>query len=304
MEFFQEEIDRVDAKAKVTGTAQFSYEYNIPNLAYGVIVASTITKGMIISLNTKSAERAPGVIAVISHLNIPKLKGYEPAADADKLPPIRKGFKVFENSMVRFNGQPIAIVVADTFERATYAASLVKAQYQKEEHHTDLSEAIKNETQLTGNPDNDYIRGEVDAWKNAPVKIEAEYEIPYEVHSAMEMHAITVKWDTDDKVTVYEKTQTLSGTQGSIARVFGIPPQNVHVITKFVGGAFGSAGSTWPHSIAAVIAAKQTGRPLKVSLTRDQMFTMVGYRPKAIQKIGMGASKDGKLLGITHEANA
>ncbi|MEO6328737.1 MAG: xanthine dehydrogenase family protein molybdopterin-binding subunit [Ginsengibacter sp.] len=304
MGYFPEELDRVDAKAKVTGTAQFSYEYNIPNLAYGVMVASTITKGTVISLNTKSAERAPGFIAVISHLNIPKLKGYEPAADADKLPPIRKGFKVFENNLIRFNGQPVAIVVADTFERATYAASLVKAQYQKEEHHTDLHEAIKNKTHLEGNPDNDYIRGELDAWKNAPVKIEAEYEIPYEVHSPMEMHALTVTWDADDKVTVYEKTQSLSGTQGSIARVFGIPPQNVHVITKFVGGAFGSAGTTWPHSIAALIAAKQIGRPLKVSLTRDQMFTMVGYRPKAIQKIGMGATKDGKLFGITHEAHA
>ena len=303
MGFFPDELDRVDAKAKVTGTAQFSYEYDIPNLAYGVMVASTITKGTITSLDTKSAKKAPGVIDVISHLNMPKLKGYEPAADADKLPAIRKGFKVFENNMVRFNGQPIAIVVADTFERATYAASLVKAQYQKEEHHTDLHEAIKNATPLEGNSYKDYVRGEADAWKNAEVKIEAEYEMPYEVHLPMEMHAITVKWDADDKVTVYEKTQTLGGTQASIARVFGIPPANVHVITKFVGGAFGSAGSTWPHSIAAVIAAKQIGRPLKVSLTREQMFMMVGYRPKAIQKIGMGASKDGKLFGITHEAD-
>ncbi|MEO8109136.1 MAG: xanthine dehydrogenase family protein molybdopterin-binding subunit [Ginsengibacter sp.] len=304
MGFFPNEIDRVDGRAKVTGTAQFSYEYDIPNLAYGVIVASTITKGTITSINTKSAERAPGVIAVISHLNMPKLKSYEPAADDDKQPAIHKGFKVFQNNVVHFNGQPIAIVVADTFERATYAASLVKAQYKIEEHHTDLHEAIKNQKPLEGNPDNIYTRGEADAWKNAPVKIEAEYEIPYEVHLPMEMHALTVKWDSDDKLTVYEKTQAMSGTQGSIARVFGIPPQNVHVITKFVGGAFGSAGSTWPHSIATVIAAKKIGRPLKVSLTRDQMFTMVGYRPKAIQKIGMGASKDGKLFGITHEADA
>lgn len=308
MGFLPDELDRVDARAKVTGKAQFSYEYDFPNMAYGVIVSSTITKGIITALDTKSAERAPGVITVISHLNIPKLKGYEPAPDADKLPPIKKGFKVFENNMVRFNGQPIAIVVADTFERATYAASLVKTQYQKEEHQTDIHQAIKTGTPLEGNSYKDYVRGEADAWKNVPtsvgMKIEAEYEIPYEVHLPMEMHGLTVKWESDDKLTVYEKTQTLSGTQGSIARVFGIPPANVHVITKFVGGAFGSAGNTWPHSIAAVIAAKQTGRPLKVSLTREQMFTMVGYRPKAIQKISIGASTDGKLIGITHEANA
>ena len=128
MGFFPAEFDRVDAKAKVTGTARFSYEYNIPNLAYGVMVGSTITKGSITALDIKSAERAPGVIAVISHLNIPKLTGYEPAKDADTLPAIHKGFKVFGDNIIHFNGQPIAIVVADTFERATYAASLVKAQ--------------------------------------------------------------------------------------------------------------------------------------------------------------------------------
>ena len=304
MGFFPEELDRVDAKAKVTGTAQFSYEYNLPNLVYGVIVASTITRGTIKALDTKSAEKSPGVIAVISHINVLDLKSYQPQADANQQPPIRRGFKVFENNMVRFNGQPIAIVVADTLERATYAASLVKTEYNKEEHHTDLHEAIKTGTPLEGNAYKENIRGEADAWKNAPVKIEAEYEIPYEVHLPMEMHAITVNWESDDKVTVYEKTQTLSGTQGSIARVFGIPPANVHVITKYVGGAFGSAGSTWPHSIAAVIAAKQVRRPLKLSLTREQMFTMVGYRPKAIQKIGMGTTQDGKLIGITHEASA
>lgn len=304
MGFFPDDLDRVDAKAKVTGTAQFSAEYNFPNLAYGVMVGSTITKGTINALDTKSAERAPGVLAVISHLNIPKLPGYEPPKDADKLPPIRKGFKVFSDNVVRFNGQPIAIVVADTFERATYAASLVKAQYQKEEHHTDLHEAIKTGTPLEGNSYKDYVRGEADAWKNAPVTIEAEYEMPFEVHLPMEMHGLTVLWDGPDKITLYEKTQYLAGTQGSIARVFGIPEKNVHVITKYVGGAFGNAGSTWPHSIATAIAAKQLQRPIKLSLTRDQMFMMVGYRPKAIQKIGMGATKDGKLFGITHEANA
>ncbi|MEO6868045.1 MAG: xanthine dehydrogenase family protein molybdopterin-binding subunit, partial [Ginsengibacter sp.] len=304
MGFFTNEFDRLDAKAKVTGKAQFSYEYDIPNIAYGVMVGSNIAKGSIIALDTKGAEKAPGVIAVVSHLNLPKLPGYEPPKDADQLPAIRKGFKVFSDNIIRFNGQPIAIVVADTFERATYAASLIKAQYQKEESHTDLHEAIKTTTPLEGNSYKDYVRGDADAWKNAEVKIEVEYEIPYEVHNPMEMHGLTVKWDADDKVTMYEKTQTLQGTQGSIARVFGIPEKNVHVITAFVGGAFGSAGNTWPHSIAAVIAAKIIGRPLKVSLTRDQMFMMVGYRPKAIQKIGMGASKDGKLFGITHEADA
>ena len=151
MGFPPDEFDRIDAKAKVTGKAQFSYEYNIPNLAYGVMIGSNITKGTILALDTKTAERAPGVIAVISHLNMPKLKTYEPGADADKMPAIKKGFKVFSDNVIRFNGQPIAIVVADTFERATYAESLVKAKYQKEESHTDLQEHIKNAHPLEGN---------------------------------------------------------------------------------------------------------------------------------------------------------
>src|SRR5215212_11151448 len=195
MALFPDELDRVDAKAKVTGTAQFSAEYNFPNLVYGVIVGSTITKGTITSLDTKSAERAPGVVGVISHINVLALKSFEPQADANKQPPIRRGFKVFADNVVRFNGQPIAIVVADTFERATYAASLVKAQYQKEEHQTDLHETIKSGTPLEGNPYKENVRGEADAWKNAPVKIEAEYEIPYEVHLPMEMHGLTVYWE-------------------------------------------------------------------------------------------------------------
>src|ERR1035437_8627157 len=171
MGFFTDEIDRVDGKAKVTGTAQYAYEYNIPNVVYGVLVGSTIAKGTITTLDTKSAERAPGVVGVISHLNLQKPSGYEPPKDADTLPPIRKGFK--------------------PFERAVYAASLVKAQYQKEEHHTDLREEIKNAKPLEGNSYKDYVRGEADAWKNAPVKIEAEYEIPYEVHLPMELHGLT-----------------------------------------------------------------------------------------------------------------
>jgi xanthine dehydrogenase YagR molybdenum-binding subunit len=296
-------LDRVDGKAKVTGAATYAYEYNIPNVAYGVIVGSTIAKGIITELDTKGAERAPGVLGVISHLNISKLPGYEPAKDADTLPLIRKGFKPFENNMVRFNGQPIAIVVADTFERAAYAASLVKAKYQKEEHHTDLHEEAKNAKPLEGNSYKDYVRGEADAWKTAPVKIEAEYEIPYEVHLPMEMHGITAVWEGPDKVTVYEKTQTLSAHREALRDIWDSRKQCSRYF-EYVGGAFGSAGSTWPHSVAAVIAAKQLQRPIKLSLSRDQMFMMVGYRPKAIQKMAMGTSQDGKLLGITHEAIA
>ena len=306
-EFFDTDmypLDRVDGKAKVTGAAKYSAEYDFPGLVHAVLVGSTIAKGSIQSMDTKAAENAPGVLAVINHLNIPKLPGYKPADNAATQPEIRKGYKVFSDELVRFNGQPIAVVVADTFERATYAASLIKTNYKKEEPHTDLYETIKSGKPLEGDRYKDNVRGEADAWKNAEVKIEAEYRMPIEVHNPMEIHAITVVWEGEDKVTVYEKTQNLKGTQQNIMRVFGLKEENVRVICQFVGGAFGSALNTWPHTIAAVIAAKQIGKPLKLMLTRAQMFTSVGYRPQAVQKISMGATKDGKLFGITHEANA
>ncbi|MFI5130040.1 MAG: xanthine dehydrogenase family protein molybdopterin-binding subunit [Chitinophagales bacterium] len=298
-------IDRVDGIPKVTGSAKFSAEYDFPGMVYGVLAESTIARGTITGMDTKGAENAPGVLAVVTHLNCPKLPGYEStAADIAKRPEVNRGFRVFTDNIIRFSNQPIAIVVADTYERAVYAASLIKATYKKDKHNTDLNEAIKTGKPVEGNNFKDYVRGEADAWKNAEVKIEVEYSMPLEVHNPMEIHALTVNWEGQDKVTVYEKTQTLSSTQSSIARAFGLKNENVRVITQYVGGAFGSAFNTWPHSIAALIGARKVGKPLKLMLTRSEMFTMVGYRPQAIQKIAIGASKNGKLTGITHEAMA
>jgi xanthine dehydrogenase YagR molybdenum-binding subunit len=298
-------IDRVDGKEKVTGRAKYSAEYDMPGLVYGVLVESSISKGSILSLDTKAASNSPGVMAVISHDNLPDLPAYKnAAAEAIKQPVTRRGFRVFTDNIIRFSGQPIAIVIADTYERAVHAASLVKANYKKEEHLTDLLDAIDKAKSLEGNQFRDYVRGNAEAWKEAEVKIQAEYSMPIEVHNPMELHGITVAWEGNDKVVVYEKTQTLRNTQQNIMRVFGLEEKNVRVITQFIGGAFGSAFNTWPHAVAALIGSRQVGKPLKLMLTRSQMFTMVGYRPQAIQKLALGASKDGKLTGISHEAIA
>ena len=291
--------DRVDGKAKVTGSAKYSAEYDFQGMTYGVLVGSNITKGTIAAIDTKSAEKAPGVLAVITHLNAPKL----PAFADDAKPPYR-GLKIFNDNVIHFNGQPVALVVADSFERATHAASLIKAQYNKEAHQTDLNEAVKSGKPLEGQRYNISTRGEADAWKTAPVKVEATYTMPIEVHLPMELHSTTVKWEGDNKVTVWDKTQGVKSTQSSIVQVFGLEEKNVQVNAQFVGGGFGSALRTWPHVIAALIGAKQVGRPIKLVLTRPQMFTLVGYRPAAIQKIAIGATTDGKLVGMFHEASA
>jgi xanthine dehydrogenase YagR molybdenum-binding subunit len=297
-------LDRVDGKQKVTGAAKYSAEYKPAQLTFGVVVESTIAKGRIKSIDIKQAERAPGVLSVVTHENALKIPGYDTGKNPEKPPTGGEPFRIFQNARIYFAGQPIAIVVADTYERALYAATLVKAQYDKDEHQTDV-ETNKAKAVLPNGPRfADYIRGEANAYKNAPVKVEQEYILPIEVHNPMELHATTVVWEAHDKVTVYDKTQGIKSTQRSIADAFKIPEANVRVHADFVGGGFGAALRTWPHVIGALIAAKKTNKPLKLMLTRPQMFTLVGYRPYTHQKIGLGATSDGKLTGITHEAIA
>lgn len=296
-------IDRVDGKDKVTGKARYAAEHVITGMCYGVIVGSTIAKGKIKALDTKAASGAPGVLAVISHLNVDLPAGF--AVDEKSKKSVWRGLRVFNDNTIYSNGQPIAIVVADSFERARYAATLVKAQYEKETHTTDFLKSMSKAVA----PKSDwsppvYTRGEKEAYKKAPVHVEAEYIIPIETHNPMEMHAVTVHWEKEDALTVYTKTQGPKDTQRELMQLYKLPESNVKVIAEYVGGGFGSALRTWPHEVAAVIAAKKIAKPLKLMLSRDQMFTMVGYRPFAWQKIALGADKDGKLQGITHHAIA
>jgi xanthine dehydrogenase YagR molybdenum-binding subunit len=290
-----EGLSRVDGRMKVTGRAKYSAEYTVKDLVYGVLVGSTATKGSIKTLDTKAAETAPGVLSVITYLNCPRIPGYQTTTPQPKGP-----LKIFFDDKIYFNGQPIALVIADTFEKALFAATLVKATYATEPHQTDLVGNISNG--VIPHNGKDYLRGTEDAYKTAPVKVEQEYVIPTEVHNPMELHATIARWDADDKVTVYTKSQGVKSSQRSIAQAFKLPPDNVQVTSPFVGGAFGAALRTWPHEIAAVMAAKLLKRPVKLVLSRADMFTSVGYRPFTWQKVGIGSTPDGKLVGITHEA--
>jgi xanthine dehydrogenase YagR molybdenum-binding subunit len=293
-QYKKDDTDRVDGVDKVTGKAKYFAEYQVPGTTYGVLVTSTITKGSISSLDTNAAMKAPGVIGIISHLNKPSVPGYEQAGG-----PV---MKIFHNNKIYFNGQPIALVVADTFEKATHAASLVKASYVTEEFHTDFEQRLKDDTakRTIGQPD--YKRGIENAYQNAEVKLEQTYTIPIETHNPMELHGILADWRANNMVTLHAKTQGVKATQGTIANVFKLPMENIQVNSEFVGGGFGMALKTWPVEIAAVMASKHLSKPVKLVITRSQMFTMVGNRPAAVQTIGLGASKDGKLTGITHRA--
>ncbi|AMR34023.1 aldehyde oxidase [Mucilaginibacter sp. PAMC 26640] len=293
-------MSRVDGRAKVTGAAKYSAEYKLPGMTYAVLVGSTITKGSIASIDTVAAQKAPGVLAVVTYLNSPKVPGFQ--TTKPKKPNAKIGsLKVFIDNQVLFNGHPIAMVVADTFERAQYGASLVKATYNKVAHDTKPPAGMDRGEQPKA-VGKDYVRGTADAWQTAPVKLEQEYIIPTEVHNPMELHAIIARWDAADKLTVWDKTQGVKATSGDIAKAFGLKPENVQVNSQFVGGAFGSALQVWPHEIAAILGAMVVKRPVKLVLSRPDMFTSVGYRPHTWQKIGIGATKDGTLVGITHEA--
>lgn len=299
---YTEGIDRADGRQKVTGRAKYSAEYNTPGITYAVLVGSTITNGAIAAIDTRAAEKAPGVLAVITYLNAPKLPGYQTGKDPAKPPTAGGPLKLFYDEKIWFNGMPVAMVIADSFERATYAGSLIKVQYKEAPHQTDTGKSLDKAVTPTGPRFEDYKKGDENAWQNAEVKVSEEYIIPINVHNPMELHAIIAQWNGQDKVTVWDKTQGVKSTQGSIAQAFKLSAENVQVNAPFVGGAFGSALRTWPHEIAAVLAAQVVKKPVKLVLTREQMFNSVGYRPYTWQRISLGAGKDGKLLGIVHEA--
>jgi len=282
-------LSRVDGRLKVTGKAKYSAEYNTKGMVYAVLAGSTITSGTIKSIDTKKAESAPGVISVITYLNAPKVPGYQDSPGQGK-----GNLKIFYDEKIYFNGQPVAMVLADTFERAQFAAGLIAVTYNQTPFETQLTKNL--DKGVSPHNAKDYLRGQEEAYKTAPVKIEQEYLVPTNVHNPMELHAIIANWDGDDKVTVYDKTQGVVSTQRNIAQAFKLQPANVQVTAPFVGGAFGAALRTWPHEIAAVMAAKLVKKPVKLVLSRADMFTAVGYRPHTWQKIGLGATVDGKLV--------
>ncbi|GIU82891.1 MAG: xanthine dehydrogenase family protein molybdopterin-binding subunit [Acidobacteria bacterium] len=282
--YIGKEMSRVDGIAKVTGTAKYSAEFQLKNMAYGYIVQSTIAKGQITKIDTSEAEKQPGVLKVYTHLNTPKSKSND-------------GFVALQSDRIFFNGQPIAFVVAETFEQARYAAQLVKAEYKAEKSETDMLKATSikqaRSEKTRGNPQK--------AFEESPVKVTAEYIIPIEHHNPLEPHAAIAYWEGDN-LTIFVKTQGVKQMQAHLAESFGLEKEKIHVICPFVGGAFGSALNPQYYPFLAAVASKELNRPVKVAYTRRQMFTGHGYRPYTWQKVSIGATKDGKLQAIIHEA--
>ena len=298
--FIGQPISRVDGRQKVTGRATYAAEFDVAGLAHGIIVRSTVVNGRTASIDSAAAERAPGVVTVVTHRNAPRL-AYRPHKGVVDTK-VGERLHVLQDDQVSHQGQPIALVIAETLEQASHAATLVRVTYTGETGTTDIArvepvwptgERGASETRR-GDPDG--------ALATAAVKVDQNYMIPRENHNPIEMHATIAAWE-GDRLTLWDKTQWVHNTADEIAAVFGIPAENIRVISPFVGGAFGSALRTWPHVTLAALGARVAKRPVKVMLSRREMYYGVGYRPHTVQRVALGASRDGRLAAIVHDGH-
>jgi len=300
-------IDRRDGRLKVTGRARYAAEFDIDNLAHAVLVQSTIASGEIIGFNLADAQAVPGVLTIMTPDNAPRLPQAGSGQSGTAGPLVAK--PLLQDKLVYYNGQHIALAVADTLERAQQAAALVRVQYREAEAQIRMQDALgsayppKNFRNGARPPDS--RRGDPEAaLASAPVKIDATYTTPVEHHNPMEPHATIALWEGDGdnkRLTVYSATQGISNTRDALAKLFGLKPEQVRAICPFVGGGFGCKGNTWPHVALAAVAASVVGRPVKLVLDRRQMFTSNGYRPRTIQRLRLGADSEGRLLALTHD---
>ncbi len=291
-------ISRVDGPAKVRGQAQYAAEFKVPDAVHAVLVQSTISAGRIGGFDLEVAQSMPGVLAIITPDNAQSLT-LSKAAQQTVLHPLLQGREIF------YNGQHVAIVVADTLERATAAAAAVRVRYEAGEATTVMDAALDQayvpKNFRDGREKPDYRRGDPDAkFDAAAVKVSGTYTTPIEHHNPMEPHATIAKWD-GDKLTVWTASQGISGAQRTLAGLLGMKPEDVTVHCPFVGGGFGCKGNTWPPATLAAMAARKVGRPVKLVLEREQMFYSNGYRPRTVQKIRLGANADGTLVAVRHD---
>jgi len=302
-------VSRLEGHLKVTGAAKYSGEYNVPGLLYGYVLNSTITKGKILNIHSSEIKAIPGVVEVFTHKNRPSLAWFSMQYSDMDAPP-GTPFKPLDNDEIKYNGQPIALVIAESFELARYAASLLKVDYKEDTFVTDLH-AHQDEarspkgglaTMLKPLPPPD--KGDVDqAIATSFAKASGYFVHGTEHHNPLELFATTTIYEGEGKVTIYDKTQGTVNCQLYVGNVFGLHFKNVRVISPYVGGAFGSGLRPQYQLFMSVMAALELKRPVRVTLDREQMFSF-GHRPPTIQKTEFGADEDGMLNSIYHEAVA
>lgn len=294
-------VARIDGRAKVSGQARYAADFNLERQAFAVVVSATAGLGRITAIESAEVERLPGIIAVISHRNAQRLP-YQPHKGGID-PAVGERLHVLQDDQVRFYGQPIAIIVAETLDQAERGAIALRVSYAAEKPVVDQTDpaAVAIVPQGGGRLSPDTARGKADeALKAAPFKVDARYETARENHNPMEPHATVARWD-GDRLTLWSKSQWVVNEQAEIAAVFGLPSDNIQVISPYIGGGFGTSLRTWPHVTLAALAARHVARPVKLVLTRKQMFYSTGHRPRSLQRIALGADASGKLTSIIQE---
>ena len=298
------DTQRIDGPRKVTGLAQYSSDFNFPGMLYAVPVEATIANGKLLTLDTSVAEKMPGVRAIFHRANIGRIFRSTPAPGFDRVCLERR--PPFEDDVIRYYGQYIALAVADTFEAAKAAADAVRATYTKEKPNV--------ESRLEAGNDPDVVftaygpqarlqshRGDAEAaFASAPVKLDETYITPAETHNPLELHATTAIWE-GELLTLYDSTQGVVNLRSVLAQMFGLPKENVRVIAKFLGSGFGGKLYPWTHVSLAAAAARQLGKPVKLVVSRKMMFQSVGHRARTQQRIRLGATSEGKLLSLHHD---
>jgi xanthine dehydrogenase YagR molybdenum-binding subunit len=290
-------LPRVDGPLKVTGTAKYSSDYNLPGMLYAVPVCATIASGAITELDTTRAQSMPGVKAIYHRANMGKLFRTAPPAGFSGIIDERR--PPFEDDTIRYYGQYVAVVVALAFEQAVAAANAVKVTYKAAPINVTTH---FTESEATEKPNVDSHRGEPDAaFAASSVKIDQTYATPTETHNPIELHASVADFDGQNFI-LYETTQAVCNAQNVMAQMLGVPVENVRVISRFLGTGFGGKLWPWPHALIAAQASRNLGRPVKLVVTRGMMFQNVGHRPRTQQRIRLGATTQGKLVALMHDS--
>ncbi|MFI6061136.1 xanthine dehydrogenase family protein molybdopterin-binding subunit [Streptomyces sp. NPDC051286] len=296
---------RVDGRHKVTGAARYSADVHLEGLAYAVLVGARVPSGRITRIDTTEAQESWGVHAILTHQNLPKIAAQPPLLPVLAVVPTPgQSFFPLQDEVIHYFGQPVALVVADTLERAQHAAALIRIDYEQSPPVTTLEQgrdhAYEPEAIFGGFIPGRDERGDVNAGLvQADVRVDATYTYAANNHNPIEPSATTAAWD-GDRLTLYDATQSVASVQVTVAALLGLTPSKVRVISHFVGGSFGCKASTWAHPVLAALAARQVRRPVELCLTREQMFTSVGHREEQEQRITLGATGEGRLTALRH----
>lgn len=314
-------VERRDGRLKVTGAARYTAELDIPDIAYGVIVGSTVARGNIRAIDSAAAERAPGVIKVVTHMNTPRLRPFPEMLNKTRVlgdGGISEEYQPLQTASVYFAGQAVAVVVAETFEQARYAATLVRVEYDTAPPKLTMSgEQVGTRPDLfTGSEDEPLQKnrgGDTPAVRAAfdasAVRVSETFRTPIEHHNPIEMQATIALWQKPtggdsamETLTLYDTCRNLKGNQTIIARVFGMPADRVRMVSQFIGGSFGSKGWQWNNPILCALTAKTADRTVKIVWTRQQMLLLAGQRAATEQVFAIGAAQDGTIRATQHEA--